>query len=491
MSCRVNKSAIRKASLLAIASAVLSCLSQPVLSTTWIVTDTSDSTTDTGSLRYAINNAASGDTIDLSQLCTGSNATINLAAGNVVNDITSYGASEFVINKNLTIEDSVVNPLSNYGVTINASGDNARLFTVASGASLTLKNITLTGGSETGGVGYGGYDYPYSGGGGGAGLGGAVFNQGGTVSLSGVTIAACAATGGAGGVVFGNSGGAGGTLGGAGSSFYGGFGTGGAGQSSITGSIGGFGGGGGGANTSGKGGNGGFGGGQGSRGALDGILVVCGGGGGAGLGGAIFDCSGTVNLTNCTLTANSAVGGVGGSSSGYAPNGGDGAGYGGAIFSLNGTVAFTNDTISGNTAAQGGAGIFAYSGTVSGTGTVPVGSTGIFNMTNTIVGPIDDLAVSGSPFFSGSNNIVCNNAAGFPSAGISSTSDPLLGPLASNGGPTQTMLPGSGSPAISAGTTLGAPSTDQRGAPATASLTSAPCKSPSSCFRPASTSPAS
>ena len=134
MSCRVKKWAMRKIRLLAIASAVLSCLAQPAVSTTWKVSDTSDSATDTGSLRYAINNATSGDTIDLSQLCTGSNATINLAAGNVVNDITSYGASEFVINKNLTIEDSVVNPFRNYGVTINASGDNARLFTVASGA---------------------------------------------------------------------------------------------------------------------------------------------------------------------------------------------------------------------------------------------------------------------------------------------------------------------------------------------------------------------
>ena len=97
------------------------------------MTDTSDSATDTGSLRYAINNAASGDTIDLSQLCMTGNATINLAAGNVTNNVTSYGASEFVITKNLTIEDSIVSPLSNYGVTINATGDTARLFTVATG----------------------------------------------------------------------------------------------------------------------------------------------------------------------------------------------------------------------------------------------------------------------------------------------------------------------------------------------------------------------
>jgi hypothetical protein len=42
--------------------------------------------------------------------------------------------------------------------------------------------------------------------------------------------------------------------------------------------------------------------------------------------------------------------------------------------------------------------------------------------------------------------------------------DPLLGPLADNGGPTRTHLPGPGSPAIDGGTTSGCPATDQRGA---------------------------
>jgi hypothetical protein len=40
---------------------------------------------------------------------------------------------------------------------------------------------------------------------------------------------------------------------------------------------------------------------------------------------------------------------------------------------------------------------------------------------------------------------------------------PKLGPLADNGGPTQTMALLSGSTAIDAGTTTGAPATDQRG----------------------------
>jgi hypothetical protein len=41
--------------------------------------------------------------------------------------------------------------------------------------------------------------------------------------------------------------------------------------------------------------------------------------------------------------------------------------------------------------------------------------------------------------------------------------NPLLGSLGSYGGPTQTMLPGPGSPAIDSGTNTGCPGTDQRG----------------------------
>jgi hypothetical protein len=43
--------------------------------------------------------------------------------------------------------------------------------------------------------------------------------------------------------------------------------------------------------------------------------------------------------------------------------------------------------------------------------------------------------------------------------------DPMLGPLARNGGPTRTMALLPGSPAIDAGTSRGAPPTDQRGQP--------------------------
>jgi hypothetical protein len=53
---------------------------------------------------------------------------------------------------------------------------------------------------------------------------------------------------------------------------------------------------------------------------------------------------------------------------------------------------------------------------------------------------------------------------------IGASADPLLGPLADNGGFSLTQLPLPGSPAIDGGTTAGCPSTDQRGLPRPAGL---------------------
>ena len=59
------------------------------------------------------------------------------------------------------------------------------------------------------------------------------------------------------------------------------------------------------------------------------------------------------------------------------------------------------------------------------------------------------------------NNDINNLITDPPSAII--FSDPLLGPLADNGGPTLTMLPGAGSPALNAGGDVACPGLDQRG----------------------------
>ncbi len=76
------------------------------------------------------------------------------------------------------------------------------------------------------------------------------------------------------------------------------------------------------------------------------------GGGGAGMGGAIFNHGGIVNLTNVTMTANSANGGTG-----SAP----GSGLGGAIFNLNGNVSISFSTIAQN-AVSGTNGVYYNNG---------------------------------------------------------------------------------------------------------------------------------
>jgi hypothetical protein len=61
------------------------------------------------------------------------------------------------------------------------------------------------------------------------------------------------------------------------------------------------------------------------------------------------------------------------------------------------------------------------------------------------------------------HNLDSGTGCGVTGAGDLSGVNPLLGPLASNGGPTQTMALLSGSPAIDAGDDGACPSNDQRG----------------------------
>jgi len=56
-----------------------------------------------------------------------------------------------------------------------------------------------------------------------------------------------------------------------------------------------------------------------------------------------------------------------------------------------------------------------------------------------------------------------DGSANFNSGSSFNFTDPLLGPLADNGGPTLTMALSPDSPAVDFGTAIGAPPTDQRG----------------------------
>ncbi|HET7675712.1 MAG TPA: hypothetical protein VFL54_09345, partial [Gammaproteobacteria bacterium] len=204
-------------------------------------------------------------------------------------------------------------------------------------------------------------------GGGAAGMGGAIYNQG-VLLLKGATLADNQALGGEGGggglsgggglytAAAGSAGGSGGIAGSGGAGVLtgagGNGGIGGGGGLSLgygVGGTGGYGGGGGGGGGSaGAGGDGGFGGGgggsltpdsAGAGGFGGGAGLSSLGGGGAALGGAIFNEGGTVNLLNSTLSGNSARGGT----SYY-----DGAGYGAALFNLNGTITIRYSTLANN-----------------------------------------------------------------------------------------------------------------------------------------------
>ena len=281
----------------------------------------------------------------------------------------------------------------------------------------------------------------------------------------------------------GSAGGLGGGGGGAGGGFFtannggdGGIG-GGGGGGFLNGGKGGFGGGGGGAFASiDLGGKGGFGGGGGGRaggagfgggngGSSSSSLVSSGGGGGAGMGGAIFNDGGTLTISNSTISGNTTIGGTGGTGTTAAEKGTAGSGFGGGIFNLKGTVSVRNSTIADNTANRA-VGIMS-------SGAVNVGlETGFATvfLNNSILShplgtsPLDDFHETAGSTSSGTGNLIREFFDSFGGT-VASTDDPLLGPLANNGGLTFTRMPQTGSPAIDAGDNAAAVglTSDQRG----------------------------
>ena len=153
-------------------------------------------------------------------------------------------------------------------------------------------------------------------------------------------------------------------------------------------------------------------------------------------GGGVYN-GGTLAMVNCTVSGNSASGDGGGVSSGTFGNYGP-------------TLTMTNCTVSANSGYYGGG--LANFGTATLTNTIVAG-----NSRNDIY----------APSASGTNNLIgTGNAGGLVNGAdgnLVGVTNPLLAPLANYGGPTQTMALLPGSPAIGAGTSTGAPTTDQRG----------------------------
>nr|WP_281248454.1 DUF4347 domain-containing protein [Spirulina major] len=187
----------------------------------------------------------------------------------------------------------------------------------------------------------------------------------------------------------------------------------------------------------------------------------------AGSGGGLVALYGNITLTNSTVSGNSARNDVGGgllaaygkiTLTNSTVSGNSAGNVGGGLFARHNNITLTNSTVSGNSAGNVGGGLFAENGNITLTNSIVANNTdngtapdlragGTITATNSLIEDSTGATITGS------NNII----------GV----DPKLGPLANNGGPTQTHALLAGSPAIDAGNNGLVPSIrnsgDQRG----------------------------
>jgi hypothetical protein len=178
--------------------------------------------------------------------------------------------------------------------------------------------------------------------------------------------------------------------------------------------------------------------------------------------GAGIEDVGTLTLRTSTISGNASAG----------------AAYGGGGLDVtSGTAAVINSTISGNTSPKQGAGIYNTDGTVTLSFSTVSGNTAQSGS-----GLYTEQSSKGTAVTTLSNVVLAENSGGDckVSGGTVSTTaaligdgscsatlsgDPLLGPLQNNGGPTQTQALLAGSPAIDQAICDSGISTDQRGLP--------------------------
>ena len=342
------------------------------------ITVTNGGDSGAGTLRQAITDAADGDTIQFN----GGISTITLTSG------------EILIDKNTTIQGPGANKLT---VKRDSNASNFRIFEVASGKTVVISGLTISGGSVTD-------------------AGGAIFTRG-TVTINDSVLFGNHVDDGGGGTYAGSTGGAidnrgmltinNSTLSGNSASNAGGalFNTS---PTTINNST------------------------------LSGNT--------AGVGGAIYGSS-VVTINNSTLSGNSAR-----------ANGFGSAGSGGGIFYA-ASLVLNNSTVVGNSATGDGGGLGRSVGGGAGS---ELNSTIVANNTAGGTGPDCNYAISLGDYY------LIRDTSGIQSGGLPGShyitgQDPLLGPLADNGGPTQTHALLKGSPAINVGKNVANSQFDQRG----------------------------
>jgi hypothetical protein len=188
-----------------------------------------------------------------------------------------------------------------------------------------------------------------------------------------------------------------------------------------------------------------------------------------------------LNVTNTTIGGNNSnyAGGIRNSRGtitmyNSVVNGNTACSFGGGMDNLAGVVSLINSTISGNVVSCGGdgGGIVNFDTLTLTNVTICSNSAnngggiwnngGITTLKNTIVAN----SIGGNCFgtiSSEGHNLSSDITCGFAATGDMNNTDPLLGPLADNGGPTQTHALLLGSPAIDAADPASFPPTDQRG----------------------------
>ncbi|MBK8000975.1 MAG: hypothetical protein IPK15_20255 [Verrucomicrobia bacterium] len=204
---------------------------------------------------------------------------------------------------------------------------------------------------------------------------------------------------------------------------------------------------------------------RGGYGGMDPISGVHGSSGAQGFGGAVFlNAGGNAQLTliNATISGNKAEGGAGGGAFKYGGNGGNG--FGGGIYAAGSNCILVNCTVYQNTPLGGAGGAGGIEppqgpgspGSGSGNG-IYIREAGPTFLNSIVQASVGTLNSRGFNIFEGGSNI--RGAIPSDITNIVITLDPL----ADNGGPTLTHALPTNSPAVDAGTSPGAPDFDQRG----------------------------